>query len=223
MKAKFCSRFDMSDMGELEHFLNIRVTRTRKYMQLNQTVYAAKVLNMFEAFLGPTQKTRKYPLPSNAVDLIAQEQEELSEEQQRWLDNFPYRSLLGALLYLSMNTRPNMSYAVGLLSRFGSHPTIATCKLMVYALQYLRGTVHMGFRYSGSMFDLHVFTDADWAGDVITHRSNTGYIVFAAGGPIAWQSKLQTTVSTSSIQSEYQATYAGMKELVWLRGVMAEI
>ena len=75
MKAKFCSRFDMSDMGELKHFLNIRVTRTRKYMQLDQSVYAViKVLNMFEAFLGSTQKTRKYPLPSNAVDLIAQEQ-----------------------------------------------------------------------------------------------------------------------------------------------------
>ena len=47
--------------------------------------------------------------------------------------------------------------------------------------------------------------------------------MFAAGGPIAWQSKLQTTVSTSSMQSEYQATYAGMQKLVWLRGVMAEI
>ena len=115
-----------------------------------------------------------------------------------------------------------MSYAVGLLSRFGSHPTVATCKLMVYASQYLLDTVYMGIRYSGSMFDLHVFADADWAGDVITRRSTTGYIVFAAGELIAWQSKLQTTVSTSSMQSEYQATYAGMQELVWLRGVMAE-
>ena len=94
------------------------------------------------------------------------------------MDNFSYRSLLGALLYLSMNTRPDMSYAVGLLSRFGSHPTVATCKLMVHALQYLRGTVHMGIRYSGSMFDLHVFTDADWAGDVITRRSTTNLLIF---------------------------------------------
>ena len=113
-----------------------------------------------------------------------------------------------------MNTRPAISYAVGLLSRFGSHPTVATCKLMMYALQYLRGTVHKGIRYSGGMFDLHVFTDADWAGDIITRRSTTGYIVFAAGGPIAWQSKPQTTVSTSSMPSEYQATYAGMQEHV---------
>ena len=48
-------------------------------------------------------------------------------------------------------------------------------------------------------------------------------MVFAAGGPIAWQSRLQTTVSTSSMQSEYQAMYAGMTELVWLRGVLREI
>ena len=88
MKAKFCSRCDISDMGELDHVLDIRVTRTRKHMHLDQTAYAVKVLNMFEAFLDPTQKTRKYPLPSNAVDLIAQEQGELSEEQQRWLE--PY-------------------------------------------------------------------------------------------------------------------------------------
>ena len=61
------------------------------------------------------------------------------------------------------------------------------------------------------------------AGDVLTRRSTTGYVVFAAGGPITWQSKLQTTVSTSSMQAEYQAIYAGMQELVWLRGVMAEL
>ncbi len=47
--------------------------------------------------------------------------------------------------------------------------------------------------------------------------------MFAAGGPIAWQSKLQTTVSTSSMQSKYQAMYAGMQEIVWLRGVLGEI
>jgi len=95
--------------------------------------------------------------------------------------------------------------------------------LVVYLWQYLRGTLGKGIEFSGSMFDMHVFTDSDWAGDVLTRRSTTGYVVFAAGGPIAWQSKLQTTVSTSSMQAEYQAMYAGMQELVWLRGVMAEL
>ena len=47
--------------------------------------------------------------------------------------------------------------------------------------------------------------------------------MFAAGGPLSWQSKLQTTVSTSSMQSEYRALYAGMQEIVWLRGVLFEL
>jgi len=70
---------------------------------------------------------------------------------------------------------------------------------------------------------MHAFSDADWAGDQIMRRSTTGYIVFAAGGPISWQSKLQTTVVTSSMESEYMAMYAGMQELVWLRGVLKEL
>jgi heptaprenylglyceryl phosphate synthase len=52
---------------------------------------------------------------------------------------------------------------------------------------------------------MHIFTDSDWAGNELTRRSTTGYVVFAAGGPIAWQSKLQKTVSTSSMQAAYQA------------------
>ena len=72
-------------------------------------------------------------------------------------------------------------------------------------LQYVRGTVAKVIIFSG-IVDMHVFKG----------RSTTEYIFFAAGGPIAWQSKLQTTVSTSSMQSDYQAMNAGMQELVWL-------
>ena len=127
------------------------------------------------------------------------------------------------MLYLSMNTRPDVAYAVGVLSRFANKVTVVTCQLMVHLMQYLRGTMEKGIKFSGTKFDLHIFSDADWAGDQLSRRSTTGYVVFAAGGPIAWQSKLQTTVATSSMQSEYQALYAGMQELVWLRGVMSEL
>ena len=122
-----------------------------------------------------------------------------------------------------MNTRPDIAYAVGLLSRFGSKPTVQTCHLKVYLMQYELGTVSCGIRFSGSMFDMHVFTDADWASDVLTRRSTTGYVVFAAGGLLAWQSKLQTTETTPSMQSEYQAMYAGQQAIVWLRGALAEL
>ena len=107
-------------MGALEHFLNVRVTRTRRFIELGQSVYTQKVLDKFANFLGPLQKTRKSPLPSDASERIARVEGELSEDDRVYSDDFPYRSLLGALLYLSMNTRPDFAYAVGLLSRFGS-------------------------------------------------------------------------------------------------------
>ena len=123
----------------------------------------------------------------------------LSDDDRVYVDKFPYRSLFGALLYMSMNTRRDIAYAVGLLSRFDSLPTVQTCRRMVYLKQYVRGTVSCGSRFGVTMFVMHVFTDADWAGDVLTRRSTTRYVVFAAGGPLAWQSKLQTTVATSSM------------------------
>ena len=70
-----------------------------------------------------------------------------------------------------MNTRPDIAHAVGLLSRFSAKPTLPTCKLRVYLLQYVLGTVAKGIRFGGSAFDMHVFTDADWPGDI---KSLTG-------------------------------------------------
>ena len=56
-----------------------------------------------------------------------------------------------------------------LLSQFGAKPTLPACKLMVYLLQYVRGTVAKGIRFIGSASDMDVFTNADWAGDIYTH------------------------------------------------------
>ena len=70
-----------------------------------------------------------------------------STEEQELVDNFPYRPLIGALLYLSMNTRPDISYAVGVLSRFSTKVNITVCKLMMYLMQYVRGTTDKGIHY----------------------------------------------------------------------------
>ena len=225
IKAKFCAEYDMTDLGELEHFLNVRVTRSSKEMTMDQAVYTAKVLKTFEKFMGRTSKTRKSPLPADAMEQLAQALLEpvTDEDALAYVENFPYRSMLGAMLYLAMNTRPDIAWAVGVLARYGNNVTPAACSLMVHLLQYMRGTVDKGISFSGKQFDMHIFTDADWAGDAVTRRSTTGYVVFAAGGPLSWQSKLQPTVATSSMQSEYQSLYAGMQELVWLRGVMGEL
>ena len=112
IKARFCERFDMTDMGAVEHFLNVRVTRGQDFIQLDQQTYAEKILLKFADFLGPSSKIRKSPLPLDAMDRINQADSDLTPEEKEGVDNYPYRSLLGAMLYLSMNTRPDIAYAV---------------------------------------------------------------------------------------------------------------
>ena len=112
IKESFCSTFDMTDMGEMKYFLNIKITRTRTATSLfmDQTTYAKKILAKFTDYLG-TKKAKKYPFPDDAMDQLASTPV-LTAAQQLFVDNFPYRSIVGALLYLSTYTRPDLAYAV---------------------------------------------------------------------------------------------------------------
>ncbi len=53
---------------------------------------------------------------------------------------------------------------------------------------------------------VYAYSDANWAGDLDSRESTTRYVVYAAGGPIAWQSKLQTAIAVSTMEAEYMAT-----------------
>jgi hypothetical protein len=88
-------------------------------------VYTEKVLEKFGYLLGKVNRTKKYPLPSDAADQLAPDTTPLTEDQRKYITNFPYRSVIGALLYLALHTRPDISYAVGILSRFGTNPSLS--------------------------------------------------------------------------------------------------
>jgi hypothetical protein len=219
VKAKFCENFEMTDLGELHSFLNIRVTRTTNTIYLDQGVTARKIVEKYGSYLGT--RIRKNPLPKNAAEIL-NEDGVYSETQMDYIQTFPFREI-GALLHLSIHTRPDIAYAVGILSRFSTKVNLNACKLTIYLLEYLKTNCDLGIKFSGNELDLHCFSDADWAGDIITRKSTTEYVVFGAGGPIAWQSRLQTTIATSSMEPEYMAMYGGIQELVWVRGVMSEL
>ena len=137
----------------------------------------------------------------------------MTDKQKDYVARFPYQNIVGALLYLSINTRPDISYPVGVLARFSKAPTFRACKAMLRVLIYLRGTPERGIKFSGSELNLSGYSDADWAGDLDSRRSTTGYVIYAAGGPIAWQSKLQTTI----------AAFGAIQELIWTKGVLSEM
>ena len=121
------------------------------------------------------------------------------------------------------NNSCTRTYAVGSLARFNKSPTYRSCKALVRVLIYLRDTTERGIQFTGSDFELSAYSDADWGGDLDSRRSTTGYVVYAAGEPIAWQSKLQSTVAVSTMKAEYMAACSAIQELVWIKGVLGEI
>ena len=85
-------------------------------------------------------------------------------------------------------------------------------------LRYVRGTLHMGLLIRPStQADLVVYSDADWAGCLDTHRSTSGYAVFLGDNLVSWSSKRQNTVSRSNAEAEYRPVANVVVEATWLR------
>lgn len=82
----------------------------------------------------------------------------------------------------------------------------------------------MGIRFEGGN-DLHFcgYSDADYAGDVTTRRSTSGYVFMLGGSVISWGSERQKSVALSTTESEYMAASHAVKELVWLRNLLCEL
>ncbi len=151
------------------------------------------------------------------------ESESMTDRQTDYAEQFPYQNIVGALLYLSINTRPDISYSVGVLARFSKSPTFRACKAVLRLLIYLRGTADKGICYSGDDLTIFAYSDADWAGDLDSRRSTTGYVVYAGGGPISWKSKLQSTIAVSTMEVEYMAAFGAIQELIWTKGVLSDL
>jgi len=129
----------------------------------------------------------------------------------------PYRELIGSLLWVSKGTRPDVSYPVNTLTKFTSNPGLIHWRAALRVLGLLNATrnycirnaqqIHLNnISSSGFMrgilpnhIDFNCYVDASHASDIDTRRSITGYIFFISGGPISWQSRMQTSVALSSI------------------------
>jgi len=126
-----------------------------------------------------------------------------------------YRELFGALLYLCTETKPEIAYAVGRLTRYVSEPTVDHLSAARVVLRYMKRTRFLGicFQTDG---ELQSYGDADFAADVDTRRSTSVLFFIYSGGAVVWGSKVQPTVAASKTEAEYIASAVTAKEAVWL-------
>eukprot|EP00253_Pinus_taeda_P027443 PITA_27443 len=110
-------------------------------------------------------------------------------------DEFPKRArLVEKLLYLT-HTHPELSFVVGLITRFMQNPHESHWKVAKRILRYVRGTIQFGIHYSAKASLLVGFTDSDWAGDPDDEKSTVGYVFTLGFRPITWACKKQSIVA----------------------------
>ena len=164
------------------------------------------------------------PLPVNA-DVTPKK----PEEQILDCDNHSrYRSLVGGLLYLSVSTRPDISFSVSALARQVHAPTKRHSAYLKRILRYIAGTISLGLNFPRSAGTLSpnsiaAHVDTDWGVCRETRRSTTGYVITINGPPILWRTRRQTIIALSSAQSEYIAMSDCAKHLSWTRKLFWEV
>jgi hypothetical protein len=215
VKVELGSEFDVRDLGESKFFLGMEITRSREdgTVKLSQARAIKDLVSKFE--LGAA-KTKSTPI-SVTTRLCKGDSNEVDKTR------VPYVQLVGSLLYLASCTRPDISQAVGALSRYMAHPTEHHWSTAKGVLRYLAGTSDLGIVFKRGEGTLVGYCDADYAGDVDTRRSTTGYVFLFGGGAVSWSSKLQPTVALSTAEAEYMAAASAVREALWLRKLLGDL
>ena len=126
-------------------------------------------------------------------------------------------------MYAMLGTRPDLAYAVSVVSRYASRPNNSHWQAVKRIFRYIKGTLDLELTFQGSLRALEGYTDADWAGDRDTRRSTSGFLFNLGSGAISWSSKCQPTVALSSCEAEYMGQTQAIKEAVWLKSLLDQL
>ena len=127
--------------------------------------------------------------------------------------NAPYREAVGSLLYLAGATRPDISYAVNVLSRHQLNPTKEDWKMVERVFCYLKHTKTLKLTYKGETDEIVCFSDASFA-DCKGSLTTCGFVIQLFGDPITWRTRKQKYVAMSTCQAEYVAMSDASMEMV---------
>ncbi|XP_035844887.1 WAT1-related protein At4g15540 isoform X2 [Helianthus annuus] len=145
------------------------------------------------------------------------------EQGETFGDPTLYRSLVGALQYLTI-IRPDIAYAVNQVSQFLQNPTTDHFQHVKRILRYVKGTIDFGITFRrATSSNILGYSVADWARCIETHRSTYGYSILLGGNLVSWSAKKQPSVARSSCESEYRAMTNTAAEIVWVTHLLREL
>ena len=220
-KAEMGSEWEIKDVGETEYFLGMRVQQdlSEGTIRLTQRPYWEHVLHRFDLDYLPSRNT---PLPVGLT--LDRNMSPRTDDEKRQMADKPYRAVLGSVMWGQLATRPDLSFAVSLLSRFQSDPGLEHWKALLHVVGYIKNTLDFGLTYQRHA-DLTptAFVDSDYGGCRDTRRSTSGYVFTMAGAPVTWSSKRQSTVALSTVEAEYVAMSRCAQQMVWMQSWLTEV
>ena len=212
-------RFSVEDEGDLHDLLGIEFRfESDGCIVLHQQTYVEKLAaDFFPDGVPATAQANKPPCDTTLPLHVAEAMSLTDEIDGALLKR--YQSLVGALLYCSGNTRPDVAFAVGMLCRAMSRPTPELHADALRVLGYLYRNRHLGLRYQADQLPLAGQSDSDWS----VKHSTTGWHFTYSQAVISWGSKKQNSVALSSCEAEIMAASEAAKEGIYLRRFLGEL
>ena len=149
---------------------------------MSQEEYLKKVVRKFYMELS---RNVKVPLAGHFK--LSAEQSPVTEEEKIKMTKIPYASAVGSLMYSMICTRPDLAYAVSVLSKYMANPGLDHWLAMKWVLKYVNSTVNYGliYKYTSNHLVLEGFVDSDFAGDRDRRRSTSAYMMTLDGNCIS--------------------------------------
>ena len=210
---EIAKRFDVKDMGELHHFLGVKVMRLEDGgIWIRQPTYTREILKKFDM-----EKSKSV---ATAIEAGMKLVKTMVDDEL--FDQETYQSSVGCLLYLSTKTRPDVAHAVGNVARFTAKPTTQHWSAVKGIMRFLNSTINHGLLY-GEGNSLTGYSHAKWAGNLDDRKSTSGYVFTMSGAAVNWMSKKQNCVELSTAEAEYMAFSMAAQESTWLEPLLHEL
>ena len=202
-------------MGKLHYCLGITIRQddTEKKIEIQQKQY---ILRMLEKY--GLQDAKPVSTPADPNVRLRKD-----DGVSKTVDPVLYQSMVGSLLYAVIATRPDVSQAVGTVSKFSSKPSEAHLTVVKQIFCYLKGNADTNLTYKKSEGSKLIgYSDADYVGDLDDRHSTSGNLLLMCGGAVNWLSKKQPIVTLSTAEAEYVALSTATQEAVWLRKLLKD-
>lgn len=205
--------FEIKVLNVPSNFVGMQIEMLDNCIFVHQTKYIEQMLHKFNMIDANTN--------SVPVDPHMKLQKGEGEPEK----NIPYREAVGSLMHLAIVSRPDIMFAVSLVSRFLNCYTQMHWNAVKKIFKYLKATKDYGLCYTKTTQTSEItgYSDADYANDLDTRRSVTGYVFMKSGAAVTWSSQKQQTVALSTTEAEFMAACAATKEAMWIKQLLSDI